>query len=226
MGQEVINLLLNGSVSTIIGVAVIVVCYKVVKLFFDNQVESRKAGFQKDIEYYKNELEKEKNAFMIKIEQDKQRFQAELDKQLSQYNIIFGNLNTERFRVTNKIFGLLLQYYDYAKAYTDGAYRSWEYDYVYPVPPSQQLQEGFIKVDAVRLELWKEFVPNRLYYSTELADRINDVINLLNTEIDKYKIDVETGVINDVSPSHIRIRDANSLITDIEHSLRTMLGVS
>lgn len=225
MEKEVISLLINGSISTIIGVAVVVVCYKSVKLFFDNQLESKKTDFQKDIEHYKHELEKEKNAFMIRIEQDKQKFQSELDRQLTEHSVLFNALNVERFKITNKIFGLLLKYYDSCKSYTDGGYLDWDFNNVYGLSNQQKFDEGFEILERVRLELWSIFAPNRLYFSDTLSKRISKFIDLLNTEVDLYRLNGGFEKREEVSQNHLKIREAITDLHYIEDEFRTLLSV-
>lgn len=174
MEKEIINLLINGSVPTIIGVAVIVVCYKLLKLFFDNQVESKKAEFQKDIEHYKNELEKEKNAFMIKIEQGKQWFQSELDKKLNEHQIIFNSLNNERFRVCNELFGILVNLMGMGKAYTS-IFKTMPLGKTYEEFEKEQLDE----FQREYLSFWKLYSPNRLYFEENLSSEIFDLASNL-----------------------------------------------
>lgn len=118
MEKEIIQLLINGSVTTIIGVFVVMVCYWSFKLFFDKQLEIKKSELLKDIEHYKTNLEIETKNFMLEIERDTQRFQAEVDKQLAEHNVLFSTLNTERVRVSNVLFGHLVNLMGMGKAYT------------------------------------------------------------------------------------------------------------
>lgn len=225
MDKETINLLVNGGVTTVIGVVIIVMCYWIFKLLLDQQLESRKAGFQKDIEHYKNELEKEKNAFLIKIEQDRQRFQYELDKQFTEHNVLFSALNVERFKITNKIFALLIKYYDYCKSYTDEGYLDWDYNDVYELSAEHKYEEGYGMLEQTRLDLWNIFAPNRLYFSNSLSIKIKQFIDLLNTEVDLYRNRDRGEKVYGVSQSHLNISLAIIDLNEIEDEFRKLLSV-
>ena len=181
MDKEIISFLINGGVSTIIGSTIIFLCYKVLQLFFDNQLENKKADFQKEIEHYKNELEKEKNAFMFKIEQDKQKFQSELDKKLNEHQVLFHSLNSERFRICNELFGMLVNLMGMGKAYT-------AFIKTIPIEKTQEEFENEQLKDFQNeyLSFWKLYSPNRLYFEEELSSRIFNLASALEKNVSEY----------------------------------------
>ena len=227
MDKDTINLLVNGGTSTVIYVVIIVICYWLFKHLLDQQLESRKADFQKDIDKYKTDLEKEKNAFMIKIEQDKQRFQMDLDRQLAEHSVLFNSLNNERFRVSNELFGLLVNLFGMGKAYTS----------IIKVVPNgrekrefeeEQLNNFFKEYQS----FWNIYSPNRLYFDENLSTQIFNLGNDLQNNVREYAFKKKLNFkgFGD-EPGKIMKENFDNIITlepkvkEIENNLRMMLGV-
>jgi|GEM_PF-1486608 len=227
MEKDIINLLINGSISTILGVTVIILCYKCLQLFFDNRLESKKSELLKDIEVYKIELEKEKDAFMVKIEQDKQKFQSELDKQLTEHSVLFNSLNTERFKLCNELFGVLVNILGMGKNYVS---------YVKSVPLDQTLEE-FEKAqlddfEKEYLTFWKLYSPNRLFFDEDLSAKIRALADEIHKNVIEHAFkkrfnfegfgDDKVNVMKENSEKILAVEPRMKII---ENEMRQLLGV-
>jgi len=227
MEKDLIQLLVNGSVTTIIGGIVILIGYWLCKFFLDRQLEIKKSELIKGVEDYKNALTSEHEQFMIGIERAKLQFQSEVDKKLAEHNVLFSSLNVERFRVTNKVFGHLVNLFGMAKAYTS----------VVKVVPFENSREDFEKkqIEDFKDEyasFWKLYSPNRLYYTESLSSKIFKIANEINRNVEEYafkKVYDFDGFGEDkveiIQENSKNITALEPNLKEIENELREILGV-
>lgn len=227
MEKDILQLLINGSVNTIIGVFVVMGCYWSFKLFFDKQLENEKSELLKDIEQYKANLEIEKKKFMVEIERDKQRFQAEVDRQLAEHNVLFSTLNNERVRVSNVLFGHLVNLMGMGKAYTS-LFKTVPLDMGYEDFEKKQL-EDFLNEYSL---FWALYSPNRLYFSDDLSSKVfnlgSEILRNVNEHAFKKSVDFEgfgDEKLKVIKENFDKIVALESCMKDIENELRKILGV-
>lgn len=227
MEKDLVQLLINGSVPTIIGVVVILIGYWLCRFFLDRQLEIKKSELVKGVEDYKSTLKNEHENFMIGIERDKLHFQSEVDKKLAEHNVLFSSLNVERFRVTNEVFGHLVNLFGMAKAYTS----------IVKVVPIENSREDFEKkqIEDFKDEyasFWKLYSPNRLYYTESLSSKIFKIANEINRNVDEFafkKVYDFDGFAEDkveiIQENFKNITALEPNLKEIENELRGILGV-
>lgn len=226
MEKDIIQLLLGGSITTIIGVAVILFCYRSFMYLFDRQLEDKKSELSKDVEHYKTKLELEQKDFMVEIERDRLRFQSEVDKQLAEHSVLFNSLNIERFRISNEVFGYLVNLMGMAKAYTSAV----------KIVPFGKTSDDFGKEQVEEFknqysDFWELYSPNRLYYSDSLSTKMFKLASEINNNVDEYTFKKSYNFDGFGDKAVVIQENFKSIIAlephlkEIENELRKILGV-
>jgi hypothetical protein len=152
---DLIKLLLYSGPSVLLVAAGLLWGKKVIEYFFDETIEMKKLELSQQLEIHKKHLE-----------QQNKIFQYQLDTKLNEFNIRFSKLHQERAEVIKELFAKLIELHHSMLAFTSTIQ-------IVIINAEKEEEERLKRVNDALNSFNTYFIPNRIFFSIELADKLD-----------------------------------------------------
>jgi len=152
---DLLKLILYSGPSVLLILAAIFWGKKIIEYFFDETIEIKKIELNQQLEMHKNSLEQQSISF-----------QHHLDTKLNEFNIRFSKLHQDRAEVIKQLYAKLVELHHSMLAFTSQVQLIIK-------DANKEEEERIQRVNNALNSFNTYFLPNRIFFSKELADKLD-----------------------------------------------------